>query len=163
MFASVLVLSGQGCGSIWDEHTLGDDYNNDSFNESYRNQMGAEIRRSQEEKEKAAQQPRRAPTGSYSELAGKTPDEIRWMAPLFIPVLTLDGERFPFPSDQFTKAQPDKCEGEHYHGDVGYTLELKTVHAPADPCGFGNAVTLEEVDAEKLIKWIQGGPQPQRR
>ncbi len=161
LFASVLLLSGGSCGQLFDEYTLGED--TDSSSDSSKRYWESEKKRLEEELKKAAEKPRRPPTNVYSEIAGKTPDEIRWMAPLLIPVLTLNGERFPFPSDQFTKTAPDKCLEEHYHATVGYTLELKRVFQPAEPCGFGSAVTIEEVDVEKMIKWMQEGPKAQRR
>jgi len=105
---------------------------------------------------------RRSPTIAYDELARKTQDEIRAIKPLVIPVLTLNGEVFPFPDDQFTRIAPDKCGAWHYHGSVGFSLALKKVPEPDDPCGFGTDVSEQEVDAEALIHWFWNGPKAQR-
>lgn len=107
---------------------------------------------------------------THADLALKTPDEIRAIRPLVIPVLMLDAALFPFPDVQFVMTAPDKCSLPHYHGPVGLTLNLTTVSEPADPCGFGGYVIDREVDAEALVKWFAdfkpsgaaaSAPQPQ--
>lgn len=166
-----LLFLGVGCGKLFDQYTLGDDYDDDLSGvqkQYYKNELKklddeaaaeAEARRIEAEKAEAQ---RPAPSKTYSEFAAMTPDEIRWAAPIMISVLTLDGEMFPFPGDQFRKAEPDQCAEEHYHGAVGYTLALKQVQQPETPCGFGSAVSLEVVDTDAFIKWMQEGPKAKR-
>lgn len=91
---------------------------------------------------------------THAALVLKTPDEIRAIRPLVIPVLTLGTDQFPFPNVQFRVTEPDKCTARHYHGPTGLTLHLTAVREPSDPCGFGSDVADREVDAEALIKWF---------
>jgi len=76
--------------------------------------------------------------------------------------LTYDGQKFPFPEDQFTKTQPDHCEQVHYHGGIGFSMEFKKVREPDGPCGFGSDVKDEQADTEAIIRWMQEGPKAVR-
>ena len=163
-----LLFVGVGCGRLWDQYTL-PDYGSEK-DRSWRNwgerndgsEPPAGAGSKTEQQPAAFDPPRRAPTRTYGDIAKKTPDEIRASAPIVIPVLVLDGEMFPFPEDQFTRTEPDKCANTHYHAGVGYTLALKRVREPDTPCGFGSTVAAEEVDTEAIIKWLQEGPKAQR-
>jgi len=158
-----LLFGGAGCGTLWDQY-FGDD------DSAYDRSRRREFERAMDERDAKEDEARRAeqaakdalrpkPSQTYLDLATKTPDEIRALEqPLVIPVLTLDGEMFPFPDDQFRKSEPDECKEVHYHGPVGFTYTRKQVPQPETPCGFGSAVTMEEVDTEELIRWMQEGP-----
>ena len=159
-----LLLMGVGCGQLWDKYIGGEDDYTDRNRESDQRFSDEMDRQMAEEdaKERAEQEAkdalRRAPTQTYLNLAKKTPAELRAMGPIKVPVLALDGEKFPFPEDQFTKTQPDHCKVVHYHGGIGFSLTFKKVREPDDDCGFGSAVADEQVDTETIIRWMQEGP-----
>ncbi len=91
----------------------------------------------------------------FDEMARMTPEQIRLIKPLVIPVLTLGAEVFPFPERQFHKTDPDKCATVHYHGSSGLTLEAKVVAEPSNACGFGGQVADLQVDPDVLIEWFK--------
>ncbi|HTK04091.1 MAG TPA: hypothetical protein VL500_00750 [Candidatus Eisenbacteria bacterium] len=162
-----LLFLGVGCNELWDKYVLGDDSEERRIESDRR--YSAELDRQEAEKaakEREEQQKldaaRRAPTQTYLNLAKKTPDEIRAMAPIVVPMLTYDGQKFPFPEDQFTKTQPDHCEQVHYHGGIGFSMEFKKVREPDGPCGFGSDVKDEQADTEAIIRWMQEGPKAVR-
>ncbi|HTM67746.1 MAG TPA: hypothetical protein VL426_00460 [Candidatus Binatia bacterium] len=160
---AALLFLGVGCNELWDKYVLGEDseqrrIDSDRQYSAFLDREAAEKAAKEREAQQKLDAARRAPTQTYLNLAKKLPAEIRAMAPIVVPMLTYDGQKFPFPEDQFTKSQPDHCAQVHYHGGVGFSMEFKKVRQPDDPCGFGSDVKDEEVDTEAIIRWMQEGP-----
>lgn len=88
-----------------------------------------------------------------------TPDELRVLGILKIPVLLLGDNEFPFPDKQFGAIRGiDKCDHLHYHGTFGYSLDLKDIPEPASECSFDNNVTQRTVTGQQMINWFHNRP-----
>ena len=96
---------------------------------------------------------------SYDEIGSMTPDELSKIGIVKIPVLLISGHEIPFPAKQFGDLSGiDKCDHLHYHGASGFSLDLKNVPEPDNPCGFDNKVTQRTVTGQQMIDWFHNKP-----
>lgn len=96
---------------------------------------------------------------AYDEIAKMTPDELRALGILTIPMLLHSGNEFPFPDKQFGAIKgADICDHPHYHGASGYSIDLVDVPEPSSECGFDNKVTQRTVTGQQMVDWFLERP-----